>query len=313
MTIKKITIQIPVYFNQGSILLTYQLIKHHIIDHYKDLQFETIFIEDGSKDGSFSEILEVKEKYRDQEIKIVQFTRNFGQNAGFYAGLRHSSSDAMMTVSADLQEPPELLKQLIDAMVAGEAPIIAGKRIGREDTTFASLTSRIFYGFMKKTAFPEMPVGGFDIAIINRDVMKMLLDLGDANPWIQGQLFWSGYPIKFVPYARLKREIGTSKWSIGKKMNVVLDATINYTYKPLRFFSAVGFIAFFLGLIYAVLLVVGYLRGEAPFNGWTPIMMLILLIGGLQLCMLGLIGEYMWRNIEQTKKKPMYIVKQLIE
>ncbi len=313
MAIKKITIQIPVYFNQGSILLTYQLIKHHIIDYYKDLSFETIFIEDGSKDGSYSEILEVKKNYSDQEIKIVQFTRNFGQNAGFYAGLRYSNSDAMMTVSADLQEPPELLRQLIESLVAGEAPIIAGKRIGREDTAFASLTSKIFYGFMKKTAFPEMPVGGFDIAIINNDVKKMLLDLGDANPWIQGQLFWSGYPIKFVPYARLKREIGKSTWSIGKKLNVVLDATINYTYLPLRFFSTIGFIAFFLGVIYAGLLVINYFRGGAPFQGWTPIMMLILLLGGLQLVMLGLIGEYLRRNVEQTKKKPMYIVKQVIE
>lgn len=310
---KKITIQIPVYFNQGSILLTYELIKEHVIDYYKDLKFETIFIEDGSKDKSYEELLQVKHKYKDYDIKIVQFTRNFGQNAGFYAGLKYADSDGMMTVSADLQEPPELLRNLIDAFVNKEAPIIAGKRIGREDSAFANLSSKLFYGFMRKTAFPEMPVGGFDIAIINNDVKKMLLDLGDANPWIQGQLFWSGYPIKFIPYARLKREIGTSKWSLGKKLNVFLDATINYTYLPLRFFSMVGIIAFVLGLIYALLLAINYFKGNAPFNGWTPIMMLILLIGGLQLVMLGFIGEYMWRNIEQTKKKPMYVVKQVVE
>ncbi len=219
----------------------------------------------------------------------------------------------MMTVSADLQEPPELLRNLIDAFVNEDAPIVAGKRIGREDSMFANLSSKLFYGFMRRTAFPEMPVGGFDIAIINNDVKNMLLNLGDANPWIQGQLFWSGYPIKFIPYARLKREIGTSKWSLGKKLNVFLDATINYTYLPLRFFSMVGIIAFILGMIYALLLVVNYFRGNAPFNGWTPIMMLILLIGGLQLVMLGFIGEYMWRNIEQSKKKPMYVVKQVVK
>lgn len=310
---KKITIQIPVYFNEGSILLTYELIRKEIFNHYKNLTFETIFIEDGSKDKSYNELLEVKNKYKDDDMQIVQFTKNFGQNAGFYAGLKYSNSDGMMTVSADLQEPPELLRNLIDAFVNEEAPIVAGKRIGREDSMFANLSSKLFYGFMRKTAFPDMPVGGFDIAIINNDVKNMLLDLGDANPWIQGQLFWSGYPIKFIPYARLKREIGTSKWSLGKKLNVFLDATINYTYLPLRFFSMVGIIAFILGIVYALLLVINYFRGNAPFNGWTPIMMLILLIGGLQLVMLGFIGEYMWRNIEQSKKKPMYVVKQVIK
>lgn len=310
---KLITILIPVYFNEGSIHPTYKILKEKIFSYYNKLKFEVIFIEDGSKDNSYNEILGLKTLYPADDIKIIQFTRNFGQMAGFYAGLNNSSGDGILTIAADLQEPPELLRNLIDAFVKNEAPIIVGQRVGRDDGFFANLYSKLFYGFMKKSAFPDMPVGGFDIALINKDVKAMLLSLEDTKPWIQGQLFWSGYAMKFIPYERLKREIGTSKWSMSKKINHTLDAIINYTYMPLRFFSVVGIIAFILGMVYALLLVINYFRGNAPFNGWTPIMMLILLFGGLQLIMLGFIGEYMWRNIEQTKKKPMYVVKQVIK
>ncbi len=310
---KLITIGIPCYFNEGSIIKTYQLLKEQIFAYFTDLKFEVIFIDDGSKDGSYNEMLSLKSSYPNDEIRIIQFTRNFGQMSGYYAGLKNSKGDGYLAISADLQEPASLIKDLIETFVKNNAPLVAGKRIGRDDGFFANTYSKLFYGFMKKTAFPEMPVGGFDIAIVNQDVKNYLLSLEDVKPWIQGQMFWSGYPITFIPYERLKREIGSSKWNISKKINYTLDAVINYTYLPLRFFSLVGIIAFILGVIYAGLLVINYFQGDAPFNGWTPIMMLILLLGGLQLCMLGLIGEYMWRNIEQTKKKPMYIVKQVIE
>lgn len=302
-----ISIVIPVYFNEGSIEQTYGKLQKEIFGTYPDLKFEVIFIDDGSADGSFDEIMGIKNAHKN--IHVIQFSRNFGQVAAIYAGYEAASGRGVLNISADLQDPASLITEMITSFIREDAPIILGQRIGRDESRYRKMTSTFFYSMMRRLSFPNMPDGGFDVALISQEVKNKLLELDESNPFWQGQILWTGYPVRFIPYTRQKREAGKSKWSFSKKIKYLLDGVLNYSYSPLRFFSLVGIISFLLGIIYSVTIVIQYILGGSPFEGWAPLMIIILLFSGLQLLVLGLIGEYLWRTLEQTKGRPKYIIK----
>lgn len=305
-----ISIIIPVYFNEGSIEKTYSLLKNEVFSLFDDLEFEVIFIDDGSADNSFEEIMQIKNA--NDNVRVIQFSRNFGQVSAIFAGYEMARGEGILNIAADLQEPVELIKELISAFRQKEAPIILGQRIDREETRFRKFSSRFFYRLMRRLSFSNMPDGGFDVALISSEVKDKILELNESNPFWQGQILWTGYPVKFIPYRRRKRETGTSKWSFSKKIKYLLDGVLNYSYAPLRLFSLIGIISFLLGLIYSIVIVVQYFLGESPFEGWAPLMIVVLLFSGLQLLVLGLIGEYLWRTMEQAKNRPKYIIKNKI-
>lgn len=301
-----ISIVIPVYYNQGSILMTCEKIDNLFRESFPTLSFEFILIDDGSSDGSYLEMNKVKDLYHNTQL--IKFTRNFGQVSAIYAGYSKAKGKGILNIAADLQEPLSLISDILCSFMNEEAKIIAGQRIGRDESAYRKYTSLFFYNLMKKLSFKDMPLGGFDIVLIHDEVKSVLLGLEESNPFWQGQLMWTGYPIKFIPYTRLKREIGTSKWSISKKVKYLLDGVLGFSYAPLRLFSLIGIITFILGCLYSIIIIVQYFLGESPFKGWAPLMIVILLFSGLQLVMLGLIGEYVWRNLEQSKKRPTYII-----
>lgn len=307
-----ISIVIPVYFNEGSIEKTFLRLRNEVFVKFPNLSFEVIFIDDGSRDGSGEEIMKVKNKYP-ENVVVIEFTRNFGQVSAICAGYANAQGKAIMNIAADMQEPTELLIALVDCYLNHEAPIIIGQRIGREETIYRKITSDIFYFFMRKLSFTDMPLGGFDVALIDEKVRDVILSLNDANPFWQGQILWTGYPIKVVPYERNQRLVGKSRWTFFKKVKYLLDGVLNYSYAPLRFFSLLGIISFFLGILYSIIIVIQYFFFKTPFNGWAPIMIVILLFSGVQLLMLGLIGEYMWRIFDQTKNKPKYMISKIIK
>ena len=302
-----ISIIIPVYFNEGSINKTFEVLKNEVFSNFPDLKFETIFIDDGSKDASLEEIMKVKAS--NEDVKLIQFSRNFGQVAAIYAGYEAASGRGVLNISADLQDPASLITEMITSFIREDAPVILGQRDGRDESRYRKTTSKFFYSIMRKLSFPNMPDGGFDVALISQEVKNKLLELNESNPFWQGQILWTGYPVRFIPYTRQKREAGKSKWSFSKKIKYLLDGVLNYSYSPLRFFSLVGIISFLLGILYSVIIVIQYISGGSPFEGWAPLMIIILLFSGLQLLVLGLIGEYLWRTLEQTKDRPKYIIK----
>lgn len=301
-----ISIIIPVYFNEGSIKLTYKVLKENILVKFPDLHFEIIFIDDGSRDNSYQEMCEIKNI--DDNVKLIQFTRNFGQLSALYAGYEIAKGRGILNLAADLQEPPELIISIINSYIRKEAMIIAGKRIKRDENFYRRLTSQMFYYFIKKLSFSNMPNGGFDIVLMDKKVKDFMLESKESNAFWQGQILWSGYSVKFIPYSRKKREIGTSKWTFVKKIKYLLDGVLNYSYAPLRFFSILGIISFIVGIIYSIVIVISFFTGNSPFTGWAPIMIVILLFSGLQLIMTGIIGEYLWRVLEQSKNRPKYII-----
>jgi len=201
------SIIIPVYYNEGSIEKTFNILKEKVISKNKELNCELIFIDDGSKDNSFNEISALKEKYPDL-IKVIKFTRNFGQVSAIYAGYQYAKGKCVINISADLQDPPELINEMINYHFRDGYEIVICSRESREERYFKRKTSNIFYKLIKKLSFPNMPSGGFDFVLISDKVKNILLQKKESNPFWQGQILWTGHRTKFIPYKRSEREIG---------------------------------------------------------------------------------------------------------
>jgi dolichol-phosphate mannosyltransferase len=268
-------------------------------------EYELVFVDDGSKDRSLREILDVRQ--RDSCVKAITFTRNFGQMAAMIAGFKEATGDAVINISADLQDPVELIPQMVKKWEEG-SEIVVCCRAGRSDSFLAGLFSRIAYGVIRLSV-PQIPRGGFDVVLMDRPVMNAFNAIDVRHRFFQGDLLWAGYRTSFIPYVRQKRTIGRSQYSFRKKLKNFLDAVLDASYLPIRFISLVGLITAGLGLLYSASIVFSWLRGETPFKGWAPIMIAILLVGGLIMVMLGVIGEYVWRINEEVRKRPNYVVR----
>ena len=301
----KISFVIAVYRNEGAIYGTYEKIKTVFANALTDDEYEVVFVDDGSDDGSLQEILTLRKN--DSCVKAITFTRNFGQMAAILAGLREASGDAVINISADLQDPIDLIPQMVQKWKEG-AELVICYRTDRSDTLAARLFSRFAYGALR-LSIPQIPSGGFDFVLMDRKALDEFNAIDVRNRFFQGDLLWTGYRTSFIPYVRLKRLIGKSQYNFAKKLKNFLDAFLDASYLPIRFISLLGFITSALGALYSMTIVYSWLRGGTPFTGWAPIMIVILLVGGLIMVMLGIIGEYLWRIYEEVRKKPNYVIR----
>jgi glycosyltransferase involved in cell wall biosynthesis len=269
------------------------------------VDYEFVFINDGSDDNSLQELISLYES--DSKVKIINFSRNFGQVSAIVAGYKEVVGDVVVNMSADLQEPVSLIEEMINKWKAGNEIVIC-HRIDREDSFIANNASKVFYKLMKYVN-PKMPKGGFDFILMDKKVIDGLNQIDERNRFLQGDILWMGFNVAFIPYNRLKRTIGKSQWTLSKKLKYFIDGLLNTSYIPIRMMSLLGIIISFLGFIYAVVIAYNRFINNTPFDGWAPIMILILIIGGLIMLMLGIIGEYVWRTYDETRKRPLYIIK----
>jgi glycosyltransferase involved in cell wall biosynthesis len=301
----KISFVVAVYRNAGAISRTYHMIKEVFARDLPEYEYEFVFVDDGSDDGSLEEILELKK--HDDRVKAITFTRNFGQMAAMLAGLKQASGDAVVNISADLQDPAELIPQMVEKWKGG-AELVICYRTDRSDTFAAKLFSRFAYGALR-LAIPQIPPGGFDFVLMDRTALDEFNSVDVRNRFFQGDLLWTGYRTSFIPYVRLKRTIGKSQYNLGKKLKNFLDAFLDASYLPIRFISLVGLITSTLGVLYSLTIVYSWIRGATPFSGWAPLMIVTLIVGGLIMVMLGIIGEYIWRIYDEVRKKPNYVIR----
>lgn len=301
----KISFVIAVYRNQGSISKTYEKIKSFFIGTLKKYKYEIIFIDDGSDDNSLQEILHIRKK--DSCVKAITFTRNFGQMAAMLAGLKEAKGDAVVNISADMQDPVELIPKMVRKWKEG-SEIVVCYRTDRCDSLAAKLFSRFAYTMLRLST-PQLPPGGFDFVLIDRKALDTFNVIDIKNRFFQGDLLWAGYRTSFIPYIRLKRLIGKSQYSFGKKLKNFLDAFLDASYLSIRFISLVGVILSVLSIIYSITIFYAWLKGGTPFTGWAPIMIAILFVGGLIMVMLGVVGEYIWRIYDEVRKKPNYVIR----
>jgi len=301
------SIIIPVYCNEGSLEDLYQIIQTDVVQQNSSKSHELIFIDDGSTDRSFTVLLELK-KQDPEHVKIIKFTRNFGQVAAILAGYQHANGDCIINISADLQDPPRLINEMLNAYFDEHYDIVICYRQSREESFFRIFTSGLFYRTMKKLSFPDMPPGGFDYFSMSRRVRNQILMNNESNPFIQGKILWTGFNKKWIPYDRANRKSGTSKWTFSKKIKYLIDGIMGYSYLPLRLMSLVGMCISILGFVYALIILFSKFFGHIPTQGWAPLMITILILSGIQMLMLGIIGEYLWRALDQVRDRPQFII-----
>lgn len=302
----KVSIIVPIYYNELNIPQLYEQMKEKILSR-TDFEAEIVCVDDGSKDGSYKALLELREK--DNRFKVVKLSRNFGSHTAILAGFAHATGDCMTMVAADLQEPLEIIIEMYEKWKQGKKVVIAVRK-DREDGFFQKLFSNTYYSLMQKYALKDMPSGGFDCFFIDKKVRDVLVSMNEKNSSIVGQVLWAGFEMDKIYYVRKKREIGESKWTLSKKIKLFIDSFMAFSYVPIRFISTLGIFISIVGFILAVFLIVNKFMFNVPVQGWTTMMITLLMLSGIQMLTLGVIGEYLWRNFDESRGRPTYIVEE---
>lgn len=302
----KLSIVIPVYYNEDNLKPLYEDIRHKIIDVI-DYDYEIVLVNDGSQDNSYAVMKELAEA--DKYIKIVSLSRNFGSHAAILCGLAKCTGDCAVIKAADLQEPTELILEMVDSWKRGNNVVLA-VREGREESRQQTLFANLYYALVRKTALPNMPKGGFDVYLLDRKVIGVLMALDERNSALTGQILWSGFKTDKVYYTRLAREIGTSRWTLKKKIRLVTDTLFSFSTLPIKAVSVVGTCSFIGALIWAVVVLFFKLAGLIEVSGWTTLFIFNLFSFGVIMLTLGILGEYLWRTFDASRNRPPYIIEE---
>jgi polyisoprenyl-phosphate glycosyltransferase len=307
LMMKKISIVIPVYNEPGLTELIPRLfgLKEKIISY----EFEFVFVDDGSKDNSLEILLKFKKKFP-KEIKIVKFTRNFGYHAAVRAGLKVARGDAVGVISADLQDPPELFVDMVKQWENGSKEVLAVRK-ERQDSFPSKIIAKIYYYFLRKYAFPNVPKGGFDCFLIDREVVDNFNKVTETNSPILNILIWLGYNYTTIPYVRQKRKAGKSGFTLGKKIRPVIDSFIGFSDVPIKLLPIIGCIFAISSFGYGITVFYYWFIGKIEVPGWTSTIILVTFIGGIQMIMLGVLGEYLKRALDQSRNRPIYIIDEI--
>lgn len=307
---KKFTIIIPVYFNEQNLPETIP----RLLDLKNKLQgyeFELIFVDDGSKDKSLDLLLNFRKKYP-QEIKIIKLTRNFGSMSAIQAGLSVSKGDCVGVIAADLQDPPELFLDMIKHWEMGIKAVFAIRQ-NREDSPIQKLFSNSFYSLLRKYAISDYPKGGFDFLLIDRQVVEEINRIKEKNTNLFTLIFWLGFSYVTIPYTRLARSKGKSKWTLNKKIKLFIDSFVAFSYFPVRLVSILGVVFAVAAFVYGIFVLYSWLQGTIKIEGWTTLMIVLTFTAGLQMMILGTLGEYLWRVLDETRKRPHYVIDKVFD
>lgn len=302
----KLSIVIPVYYNHDNLIPLYEDIRKKIIDVI-DYDYEIVFVDDGSEDNSFDMICELQNK--DKNIKSYRLSRNFGSHAAMLCGLSHCTGDCAVVKAADLQEPTELILEMVEKWKKG-ANVVLAVRDGRDEGRKQIFFANMYYWLVRKTMLKNMPEQGFDVYLIDRKVINVLESLDERNSALTGQILWSGFRTEEVYYRRLAREIGESRWTLKKKVRLVADTFFSFSILPIKVVTVVGFSSLIGAVIWAIIEVILKLTGNIQVSGWTALFIFNLLSFGITMFAIGILGEYIWRIFDASRNRPTYIIEE---
>jgi dolichol-phosphate mannosyltransferase len=300
-----VSVVVAVFRNADSLNQLYKEIISVASSRFPQLELEIVFVDDGSDDNSWNVISELRNKDRKQ-VSAHRLTRNFGQLSAMISGFGLAQGDAVVSISADLQDPTVLIGEMVDRWLSGDDVVIAN-RMERNDGHFAALTSRVAYAYARRVV-KGIPKGGFDYFLMSKRVLTQILRFQGRFRFIQGDLLWLGFPTSFIPYSRAKRLHGKSGYSFRRRLSYFVDLVIDSSYGPIKFMSRIGLLSALLGLSYAIVIVFAWFNQATPFDGWAPIMVVLLISSGLILITLGTIGAYIWRIYDQLRVRPMSVL-----
>jgi polyisoprenyl-phosphate glycosyltransferase len=299
-----ISVVVPVFNNEPTLAETCRQILEVHESGFKDLELELIFVNDGSTDGSWEELRRLQ-RLNKQEITLLNLSRNFGQRGAEFAGFDHARGDAVICISADLQDPIALMAKMV-AYWKEDAEIVICYRRDRTDGFLKKVFSRLAYS-IARISNRELPKGGFDYWLMSKRVCRLLGSFKGRNFFVQGYLSSLGFTKAFIPYTRVKRPIGRSSYSFWDNLGAVIDLLID-SYVPIRLMSCLGGFVTLCGIAYSLGIVYSWFLDNTPFSGWAPLMILVMVFGGILMVMLGIVGEYVWRIYDIQRDVPRYIV-----
>lgn len=302
----KISVVIPVYYNQDNLGPLYHDIQEKLYIH-EEYDWELVLVNDGSQDNSYAVMEELAEK--DERIRIYKLSRNFGSHAAILCGLSKCSGDCAVVKTADLQEPTEMIVDMVESWKKGNNVVLAVRK-EREEGIGQNLFANLYYWLVRKTSLPSMPKGGFDVYLIDRKVINVLMSLDEKNSALTGQILWSGFKTEKIYYTRLRREIGKSRWTLRKKIRLVTDTLFSFSTLPITIVFVIGVISCLGAAVWAVLVFIFKLKGLIGVSGWTTLFIFNLFSFGVTMLTLGILGGYLWRTFDASRNRPPYIVEE---
>lgn len=299
----KLSIVIPVYFNSDTLEMLYEDMKEKVLGKLED--YEIVFVDDGSGDNSWEVINKIKAM--DSHVVAVKLSRNFGEHAALLAGLTVCTGDCAITKQADLQEDSTLILEMFESWKKGNKVVLAIRRSRDENKVKVFFANR-YYDLVRKFVNKSMPTGGCDCYLIDRQVIEVLERLDEKNSSLTLQVMWAGFKTDMVYFDRLDREVGKSRWTLSKKIKLVADSILSFSYAPLRIMMGVGIAFDILAFIVFICVLVEKFTVGTPIAGWASLMCVLFLGFGLIMLMLGIIGEYVWRALDASRNRPPFII-----
>ena len=302
---KLVTILIPAYNEEEVLDMLMERLGKLIVDNSR-YDFEILFVNDGSSDKTL-EIIEAYSK-RDKRVSYVNLSRNFGKETAMLAGFDHARGDAVVVIDADLQDPPELISQMLEYWQAGYDDVFARRRSRAGESWLKRLTSSWYYRILQSSTKIPIQVDTGDFRLLSRRFVEALKQFRESERYTKGMFSWVGLNKKEILYDRDSRAAGETKWNYRRLLNLAVDGITSFTTTPLRLASVFGFVVSFAAFLYIMYLLIRPLFGVQTGGGYSSLMAVMLFLGGVQLLSLGIIGEYIARIFNETKNRPLYFV-----
>lgn len=311
MSEKKLTMVVPAY-NEEEALPIFYAEALRVEKELPGVEIEYLFIDDGSSDGTLEVLRDLHKK--DARVRYVSFSRNFGKEAAIYAGLQNAAGDYVAILDADLQDPPALLPEMLQAIEEEGYDCVGSRRVTRKgEPPIRSFFARMFYHIMKKISNADIVDGARDFQLINRKVVKAILSMGEYNRFSKGIFGWVGFRKKWLEYENIERSAGETKWSFWKLFLYALDGIVAFSTAPLVIASVMGMVFCLVAFVAIIFIIVRTLIFGDPTSGWPSMVCIIIFIAGIQLLCMGILGQYMAKTYLETKKRPLYLVEETEE
>lgn len=305
---EKISIIVSCYNEEASIPIFYSEIQK-VFNKMKKIEFELIFVNDGSKDHTLDKIKELCKN--DKSIRYISFSRNFGKEAAMYAGLEYSTGDYVTLMDADLQDPPALLPTMYKIVKEEGYDCVGTRRVNRKgEPPIRSFFARRFYKLINKMSKVEMVDGARDYRLLSRKAVDAIISLKEYNRYSKGLFSFVGFDTKWIEYENIERVVGETKWSFWKLFKYAIEGIVAFTTLPLAMAAILGIIICFIAFIAIIIIIVKTLLYGDPVGGWPSMICVILFTSGIQLLCMGVMGQYLSKTYLETKNRPIYIVKE---
>ena len=306
----KLSLVVPCYNEGENVILFHEA----VLSAFQDCgyEIEIVYIDDGSRDATLHNLKKIYAR-KDCKVKIVSFSRNFGKEAGLYAGLRHASGEYISLIDADLQQRPEIVRNMVSILEERkEYDIVAAYQDRRNEGKVLSFFKRSFYAIVNKLSKVTLQPDASDFRTFRKSVRDSILELTEYHRFSKGIFAWVGYETLFIPYTACERANGTTKWSFWKLLNYAVEGIIGFSTAPLRLATLLGSVTGVAALVYLICVILEKLIKGIAVPGYATIIVLLLFFSSIQLFCIGIIGEYVGRNFEQSKNRPIYIAKEVL-